>query len=226
MTRTSKKVTDHLQKELSTVQGKPARTAAQKAAVEMFCVEGSNFELELARVLAGPSTASAVVMNGITSKLFGGGENALDVTATRHALREASDRIKAGDLSDAEFMLYSQSASLNLMFAEMNRRALSALYDGNSFEAGKAYMSIALKAQNQCRMTLETLGNIKNGPMIYARQANVNNGGQQQVNNGTTPRAPATERKNLPNKLFKIMEETIEQRMDTGTEVNASCIDS
>jgi hypothetical protein len=34
-------------------------------------------------------------------------------------------------------------------------------------------------------MTLETLATIKNPPVVYARQANINNGGQQQVNNGT-----------------------------------------
>ena len=37
-------------------------------------------------------------------------------------------------------------------------------------------MKLALKAQNQCRMTLETLAAIKNPPVIYARQANFANG--------------------------------------------------
>jgi len=36
-------------------------------------------------------------------------------------------------------------------------------------------------------MTLETLATIKNPPVVFARQANINNGGQQQVNNGTVP---------------------------------------
>jgi hypothetical protein len=43
---------------------------------------------------------------------------------------------------------------------------------------------MALKAQNQCRMSLETLATIKKPPVVFARQANINNGGQQQVNNG------------------------------------------
>jgi hypothetical protein len=44
------------------------------------------------------------------------------------------------------------------------------------------YMRMAMRAQNQCRMTLETLATIKNPPVVFAKQANINNGGQKQVN--------------------------------------------
>jgi hypothetical protein len=47
-------------------------------------------------------------------------------------------------------------------------------------------MRLALKAQSQCRATLETLSAIKNPPVVFARQANITNG-PQQVNNGTLP---------------------------------------
>jgi hypothetical protein len=50
----------------------------------------------------------------------------------------------------------------------------------------EGYLRMALKAQNQCRMTLETLATIKNPP-VFTKQANINNGGQQQVNNGAEP---------------------------------------
>jgi hypothetical protein len=42
---------------------------------------------------------------------------------------------------------------------------------------------LALKAQGQCRATLETLAVIKNPTMVFARQANIAHG-PQQVNNG------------------------------------------
>ena len=61
-------------------------------------------------------------------------------------------------------------------------------------------MKLALKAQNQCRMTLETLAAIKNPPVIYARQANFANG-PQQVNNGVIPHAAKNE--SAPNELFE-----------------------
>jgi hypothetical protein len=40
-----------------------------------------------------------------------------------------------------------------------------------------------MKAQSQCRATLETLAAIKAGPVVIARQANIAHG-PQQVNNG------------------------------------------
>ena len=43
-------------------------------------------------------------------------------------------------------------------------------------------MRLALKAQSQCRATVETLATIKNPPVVYAKQANFANG-HQQVNN-------------------------------------------
>ena len=47
-------------------------------------------------------------------------------------------------------------------------------------------MRMALKAQSQCRATLETLATIKNPPAVFARQANIAQG-PQQVNNGMMP---------------------------------------
>jgi hypothetical protein len=107
----------------------------------------------------------------------------------------------------------SQATALNVMFGELSRR--SALNMGEYLEASEKYLRMALKAQNQCRMTLETLSNIKNPPVVYAKQANIANG-LQQVNNGTTPpRARGEENQNQPN---KILEQNDEQRMDTGAE--------
>ena len=47
-------------------------------------------------------------------------------------------------------------------------------------------MRLALKAQSQCRATIEALTNIKNPrPVAYVRQANI--GQAVQVNNGGAP---------------------------------------
>lgn len=62
---------------------------------------------------------------------------------------------------------------------------------GEYLDASERYLRLALKAQNQCRSTLETLAAIKNPPVVFAKQANINQGnGNQQVNNSTP--APAT----------------------------------
>jgi len=62
-------------------------------------------------------------------------------------------------------------------------------------------MRMALRTQNQCRMTVETLANIKNSPVIYAKQANISQG-HQQINNGTGQASQAEENQNLQNKLL------------------------
>jgi hypothetical protein len=57
---------------------------------------------------------------------------------------------------------------------------------GEHFDAFERYLRLALKAQNQCRATLETLAAIKNPPVVFTKQANINHGnGNQQINNGT-----------------------------------------
>ena len=53
------------------------------------------------------------------------------------------------------------------------------------------------------RKILHIYTNVKNPPVVYAKQANINNGSQQQVNNGISPRAPAIENENPPIKLVE-----------------------
>lgn len=160
-------------------------------ALEIEAATEADMPAELSKMLAGPHLASALVSFATGRKLIG---SELELTAIREALKDAGDRIHSGDLSNVEAMLHSQAIALNLMFAEMNRSALRALHNGASFEAGRALMGISLKAQSQCRTTLETLANIKNPPTVFAKQANIANG-PQQVNNGITPPAPAREKK-------------------------------
>ena len=81
----------------------------------------------------------------------------------------------------------------------------------------EAHMRLALKAQSQCRATLETLATIKNPPVVIARQANIAQG-PQQVNNGmmpaAEPRAGAGKTEKPQNKLSGGSNELLP---DTGT---------
>ena len=67
------------------------------------------------------------------------------------------------------------------VFAEMAQRA--SRNSGGCSDDAERCMRMALKAQNQCRMTLETLAALKNPRVIVAQQTNIANG-PQQVNNG------------------------------------------
>lgn len=167
----------------------------------------------VARTMAGPhvANASALVAWGKTacqSKLD-------DLMSYIEALRLSGEAVNKGDLKDAEATLASQATLLNVMFADLARRAAQNVNGGFEYKvAAEFYFKMALKAQNQCRMTLETLANVKNPPVVYAKQANISNGPQQVNNNANVPHAHVPEQKVSPS---KILEQGIEQRMDTGT---------
>jgi hypothetical protein len=69
---------------------------------------------------------------------------------------------------------------------------------------------MALRAQSQCRATLETLATVKNPPVVFAKQANIANG-PQQVNNTLNASPHAGGIPNAPNEL---LEASHEQPMD------------
>jgi len=84
-----------------------------------------------------------------------------------NALRTSGKAVNKGDLSAAENMLQAQAIALDAIFAEMARR--SAVNMGEFLDATDRYIRLALKAQSQCRATVETLAVIKNPPVVYAR---------------------------------------------------------
>lgn len=85
-----------------------------------------------------------------------------------------------GDLQNAEAMLYGQAVTLQTIFTALARRAAKA----DQIPQFNASMSMALKAQAQCRATIEALAEIKNPRHVaFVKQANIANG-PQQVNNG------------------------------------------
>lgn len=69
----------------------------------------------------------------------------------------------------------AQAVSLNALYTQLAYRARNAEYV-DSFDR---YLRLALKAQGQCRATLETLATMKNPPTVIARQANITSGPQQ-----------------------------------------------
>jgi hypothetical protein len=131
-----------------------------------------------------PSVNAALVIASYTKKPLDVGD--AEIGELMDALADAAEHACAGDTKRAEAMLFGQAHALQAIFMNLARRATIQEYMKN----WEAYLRMALKAQNQCRMTLETLATIKNPPVVFARQANINNGGNQQVNNGTDPLVP------------------------------------
>jgi hypothetical protein len=203
---------NHMTKLKTNTRPSPEPSKPKSNTLTVPVCQGENADEIAAKVLMGP-----FVSNAFSATLFGKatmGELALDDAVT--ALVKSAKSVKDNDLSQIEETLTAQAMTLNIMFGELARR--SALNMGEYIEASQRYMNMALKAQNQCRMTLETLSAIKNPPVVYARQANIAHG-PQQVNNGTATATHAGENANRPNKL---LEQGNERPLDTGTPGNTS----
>ena len=185
-----------------------AKTGASNNVLQVQCTVGQDPDELTAKAVLGPTFASAITA-GQWSKSYGGGQ--LSLMATVNALEASAARVNRNDLTEVEARLMAQATALDTLFAELSRTAARNIHEYPS--AFELYMKLALKAQNQCRMTLETLATIKNPPVVYAKQANISSG-PQQVNNGPPPRTPATETETKPTKL---VEAKIETTMDSGT---------
>lgn len=163
--------------------------------------------------------ADGLAANASTVVRFAQAEHdELDLTALYGAMQANGESVQRGDLSGIEALLSSQIIALNTIFAEMARR--SALNLGEYIDAADRYMRLALRAQNQCRASAETLAVIRQGPPIFAKQANVTSG-PQQINNGTaTPATRAGE--NTSFEQPELLGSSDGQRLDTRTAGAAS----
>jgi hypothetical protein len=164
----------------------------------------------LAQVAASPHLGAASTVIRFSQADMG----EVSLTDLVRVLKEQGAAINGGDLRNVEAMLSSQAVALNTVFAEMARRA--ALSAGKYLEVTDTYMKLALRAQSQCRATLETLAAIKNPPVVFAKQANIAHG-HQQVNNGTAL-AYAKQTEKAPTEL---LEHDHGKRLDTGAATTA-----
>lgn len=146
----------------------------------------------------------ATAQNAVAMELWGKYAGEVDLGELVTGLQTKAESIQDGNMKPVEAMLYGQAMALQTIFTNLARR--SALNADEYMDATDKYMRLALKAQSQCRATLETLAEIKN-PMPYIKQANIANG-PQQVNNGKSEQyaqapAPAGDSQTLQNKLLE-----------------------
>jgi hypothetical protein len=168
-----------------------------------------------AELTTSPELAAYRVINAAEQN--SGLEKNLDVPTLMEALRDQAQAVNHRDLTQAEAMLLSQGTALQSLFARLIEKAFSAKHISQFND----FMRVALRAQNQCRTTLETLSAIKNPPLIYARQANVTTG-PQQINNGIEASSPLRE---IENRQIQLSAEHHELRTDTGTPALTGRID-
>ena len=142
----------------------------------------------------------------------------LNLVALINGVGDKMDALENGSITHIEEMLLGQACALQAIFTDLAVQA-SGQKQMHNFEI---MLRIALKAQAQCRATLQTLAEIKNPPVLFARQANFAT--NQQINNGQAPLAPASN-KNI-SKQNKLLEAEHGERVDAGTAGTAIGVNS
>ncbi|MGX5731961.1 hypothetical protein ACWKWK_15695 [Pseudoxanthomonas beigongshangi] len=156
------------------------KQASKAASLPVEVGEGETLAQKSARLAVDGVAGNAflALAFGVPSGMLGRDE----LGELHKELKQTVERTKAGGTDQADSLLTAQAVSLNQIFIELARR--SALNMNEYPRAAETYMRLALKAQSQCRTTLESLAEIRNPrPVAFVKQANIANG-PQQVNNG------------------------------------------
>ena len=105
-----------------------------------------------------------------------GSFGAIDTTETYLVMQEHAKAAKGGDITRYRAMLAMQADALNSIFTEMARRAACNM--GEYINASQLYLRLGLKAQAQCRSTIEALDRLTTGHLQTVKHVHVNEGGQ------------------------------------------------
>jgi len=169
----------------------------------------------LAGFIIDPSiTGSFLIKDYATCKTF----QEVDTDCLIDALSSQIQATKDNDLTGLEGMLTGQAYILNAMFNRLSHIAISNI--DTNLKGAETCLKLGLRAQSQCRSTIEAISAVKNPPIMgYVKQANIAQG-PQQVNNGigqdAIPRAG--EKQNVQNELLEVKNGN---QLDTGTQNEA-----
>ena len=109
---------------------------------------------EVAEQAIDPDVTSAAVVAAFWECLDGG----IDPQAGYEAMRAHVVQARKNVRASAEATLLGQAAALNAIFADMARRAQAHM--GRPGRAAERYLRLAMRAQNQCRATLNAVAEL------------------------------------------------------------------
>ena len=164
---------------------------------------GETEEQAIARTMMQPALQAAATIQQYSNSPID-----LDLAALIDCLEKQVDLVENGNVNRIEQMLFSQAHALDAIANNLFRRAKPQEYM-NQFES---FLKLGLKAQSQCRSTLEALVSMRKP--THLNQTNIAH--NQQVNNELEKRKP-------PNEL---LEKTDGERLDGGTMQEAVRVDS
>jgi len=129
-----------------------------------------------ARAILDPNLRHALAVKAFSEPALGSEEKGVGLFQHLQHLQNDCDKTDSGDLSVCSRLLTAQAITLDSMFSEMARRA--ALNMGEYMDASERYSRLALKAQANCRATLEALAKLHQPREQTVRHVHVNEGGQ------------------------------------------------
>ena len=164
------------------------------------------------QILTRPTVMGLVATKAAAGSMFGD----IDDTELLAGTMRQVEAIKGGDLAPVEAMLFSQAKALEAVFTRLLHRGMAQ----DNIAPFQANMAMALKAQAQCRATLQTLVEAKQPRAVaFVKQANIAQ--QQQVNNGNFATSTHAHAKEIPQQGNELLEDATHeqmQRMDPGAQ--------
>ncbi len=142
-------------------------------------VEGEAGESEaevMARAMTVPYMRHGVIAYGIADKMFGKLPGDPGFSDFGKAVKAKVELTCKGDLTMASEMLTAQALSLDSMFTEYARRATMNM--GDYPLAMERFAKLAMRAQANCRASLEALAKLHQPREQTVRHVHVNEGGQ------------------------------------------------
>ena len=158
-----------------TKSSKPIQTGKPRP-LQVEAAKGETETATMARVIVGPYLRHGIVGSDIAQKMAGKLPGEPNFDDFGKAIKTHAQASLKGDMSLASELLTAQALSLDAMFTELTRRAMMNL--GDYIVAAERYARLAIKAQSNCRATLEALAKLHQPREQTVRHVHVNEGGQ------------------------------------------------
>ncbi len=130
----------------------------------------------MAEAMTRPFVRHGLVAHGMVNQMIGDVPGNPTLGDFGKASQNEADRTRAGDLALASELLTAQALSLDTMFTEYARRATMSM--GDYPLAMERFAKLAMRAQADCRASLEALAKLHQPRKQTVRHVHVNEGGQ------------------------------------------------
>lgn len=160
-------------------KGPNAKPAKANDSASTLVIRGLKDETESqskARALFEPPARHGLTAALFTGKMMGASVEMPGINETAGYVQGEGSKAVAGDLAIASRLLSAQAITLDNMFTEFARRA--GMNMAEYIQAAESYARLAMKAQGNCRATLETLAKLHQPREQTVRHVHINEGGQ------------------------------------------------